>query len=84
MVSVPSPSNGNDCKIKWQKDIRMTSVPILSTKTGLLYGYEQNLQEAQDGNWVWYVTARDWGTGDLICKVSTGTGGTYSDDFKGM
>lgn len=83
MVFVPSPSNGKDCKIKWQKDIRMTSVPILSTKTGLLYGYEQDLQEAQDGDWVWYVTARDWKTGDLIWKVRTGTGGTYNDDFEG-
>jgi hypothetical protein len=37
----------------------MTSVQILSTKTGLPYGCEQSLQEAQDGDWVWYVTARD-------------------------
>jgi len=82
-VRVDIPLTGSDCKIAWDKDIRMKSVPILSTKTGLLYGYEQNSEDASDGEWVWYVTARDWQTGELVWKVQTGAGGTFNDDFEG-
>jgi hypothetical protein len=82
-VRVDIPLTGSDCIIAWDKDIRMNSVPTLSTKTGLLYGYEQNLEDASDGEWVWYVTARDWQTGELVWKVQTGAGGTFNDDFEG-
>ncbi|TVY88240.1 hypothetical protein LAWI1_G008637, partial [Lachnellula willkommii] len=70
-VRVDIPLAGSDCKIAWEKDIRMKSVPVLSTKTGLLYGYEQDVEDAENGEWVWFVTARDWETGDLVWKVQT-------------
>ncbi|TVY46007.1 hypothetical protein LOCC1_G004674 [Lachnellula occidentalis] len=82
-VRVEIPLVGSDCKIAWEKDIRMKSVPILSTKTGLLYGYEQDIEDAENGEWVWYVTARNWETGDLVWKVQTGAGGSFNDDFQG-
>jgi hypothetical protein len=82
-VRVDIPLDGSDCKIAWEKDIRMTSVPILSTKTGLLYGYEQSIEDAQDSEWIWYITARDWESGELVWKVQTGAGGTFNDDYQG-
>ncbi|TVY39644.1 hypothetical protein LSUB1_G004497 [Lachnellula subtilissima] len=82
-VRVDIPLSGSDCKTTWEKDIRMKSVPVLSTKTGLLYGYEQDIEDAENGQWVWYVTARNWETGDLVWKVQTGAGGNFNDDFQG-
>ena len=46
---VEIPSQGDECKIRWEKYIRMTSVPILSTQTGLLYGYGQDTKLADTG-----------------------------------
>jgi hypothetical protein len=82
-IRVDVPFEGNACTVKWEKDIRMPSVPTLSTKTGLLYGYEQDVELSYQGEWVWYVTARDWQTGELVWRVRTGTGGTFNDNFEG-
>lgn len=82
-IRVDVPFEGNACTVKWEKDIRMPSVPTLSTKTGLLYGYEQDVELSYEGEWVWYVTARDWQTGELMWRVRTGTGGTFNDNFEG-
>ncbi|KAH6666199.1 hypothetical protein B0J14DRAFT_604413 [Halenospora varia] len=80
-VRIDIPLHGNDCKIKWEKDIRMKSVPVLSTKTGLLYGYEQDEELAREGSWVWYVTARDWESGEEVWRVRVGAGGVFNDDY---
>jgi hypothetical protein len=82
-VRVDIPIDGNSCNVKWEQDIIMTSVPILSTKTALLYGYEQDKELANEGEYVWYMTARDWGTGEIIWRVRTGTGGSFNDDYEG-
>ncbi|KAH8653997.1 hypothetical protein BGZ60DRAFT_473181 [Tricladium varicosporioides] len=82
-IRIDIPLRGNDCKIKWEKDIRMKSVPILSTATGLLYGYEQDERLAGEGKWVWYVTAREWETGREVWRVRAGAGGVFNDDFMG-
>ncbi|KUJ13477.1 uncharacterized protein LY89DRAFT_754243 [Mollisia scopiformis] len=81
-VQIHIPLYGSDCRIAWEKPIRMSALPILSTETGLLYGYEQNLHDSLEGEWVWYVTARDWRTGNLVWKVETGGGGSFDDDYQ--
>ena len=63
--------------------MRAKAVPILPTETGLLYGYEQDEKAAETGEWVWWITARDWETRDGGWRVRAGAGGTVYDDFQG-
>ena len=59
----------------------MTSVPVLSLKTGLVYGYTQDEDSAKSGNWVWYIVAIDWASGDEVWRVRTGAGGLWNDGY---
>lgn len=73
---------GGTCPVRWTTPLRIKSVPVLSTATGLLYGYTQDPGLAADGTYVWYFTALDYRTGAVIWKARAGAGGTYNDDYK--
>ena len=60
----------------------MTSVPLLSTKTGLLYGYEQ--REVEGGVYEWFVSGREWDTGEVIWEAVMGRGGSFNDGWMAM
>lgn len=71
------------CELTWEvEDLHIQSVPIISTKNGLMYGYTQSVKDSLYGNWVWYVVALDWETGKEMWRVRTGAGGTYNDDYE--
>lgn len=69
------------CGVKWSNPLRMKAVPVLSTKTGLVYGYTQDEDLAKQGLWVWYGVALDWETGEEKWRVRTGSGGAWNDDW---
>ncbi len=68
------------CAVRWQNDVRTKSVPALSTKTGLLYGYQQDEDLAVNGHYVWYFGAISWDSGELVWKRRSGAGGTFNDN----
>lgn len=74
--------DGGACPVLWTTPVRIKSVPVLSTATGLMYGYTQDPGLAAGGTYVWYFTALDYRTGAVTWKVRSGAGGTYNDDYK--
>ncbi|MBS2547928.1 hypothetical protein KGQ19_13745 [Catenulispora sp. NL8] len=76
------PGAGGTCPKQWTAPVRVKSVPVLSTATGLLYGYTQDPSLAADGTYVWYFTALDYCTGAVVWRVRAGGGGSYNDDYK--
>ncbi|GES64770.1 hypothetical protein ATEIFO6365_0009025900 [Aspergillus terreus] len=62
--------------------IKINSVPVLSTKSGLVYGYTQAVELTKYGQYTWYVVAVDWETGKEVWRLRTGTGGTFNDDYQ--
>ena len=82
-VRVDVNEDGADCHVAWENPIRITSVPVLSTATGLLYGYAQDVELATRGEYVWYVTAMNWTTGVTEWEVRTGAGGAFNDNAAG-
>lgn len=47
------------CTIAWVVDQAWKTIPVLSTETGLLYGYTQDTELAKVGKYVWYFVAVD-------------------------
>jgi hypothetical protein len=71
------------CLVAWHdQDVRIKSVPFLSTATGLVYGYTQDPQLAAGGEYVWYFIALDARTGKVVWKIRAGAGGTYNDSYE--
>ncbi|MFF7309128.1 hypothetical protein [Streptomyces sp. NPDC008137] len=69
------------CRTLWSTPERIKSVPVLSTATGLVYGYTQDAHLAAEGTYVWYAEALDFRTGEVKWKKRTGAGGTFNDIF---
>ena len=80
MVRVDVDSQGN-CSVRWESDLAVKAVSILSTKTGLLYNYVQDTERSPKGEYVWYVAGVDWYTGETVFKIRTGAGGSYNDNW---
>ncbi|WP_405164518.1 hypothetical protein OG203_05215 [Nocardia sp. NBC_01499] len=70
------------CSLAWQTPERIKSVPVLSTRTGLVYGYTQDPDAAAAGLYVWYFEAIDFRTGRVAWKIRAGVGGTYNDTYR--
>lgn len=71
------------CSVAWHdQDVRIKSVPFLSTATGLVYGYTQDPQLAAGGEYVWYFIALDARTGKVAWRIRAGAGGTYNDSYQ--
>ena len=76
--------DGSGCHLIWNADVRMTTLPVLSTATGLLYGHVQDYDLALKGEYVWYVTALDWATGNTVWSARAGSGGKFNDGYKNV
>jgi hypothetical protein len=70
------------CDVVWSRDIRSTTVAKLSTATGLIYTYTQALDIADPAD-VWYMTAVDFRTGDIVYRVRAGAGVLKNNAFGG-
>jgi hypothetical protein len=70
------------CSTRWTNpDLAIKGVSILSTKTGLIYVYVQDTERSPMGEYIWYVAAVDWNTGEIAFKIRTGTGGIFNDNY---
>ncbi len=69
------------CDIVWEsKEISQTTVPKLSTATGLIYTYTK-LKDAPDGIDAYYLTAIDFETGQTRFRILTGTGVRFDNNW---
>ncbi|ETS82104.1 hypothetical protein PFICI_07106 [Pestalotiopsis fici W106-1] len=81
LTRVDVDTTGAACGVRWVSNITTTAVPILSTATGLLYVYSQDPGLALKGEYVWYLVAVSWDTGDVAWKVKMGSGGIFNDNW---
>ncbi|MEW2395457.1 hypothetical protein [Streptomyces sp. NPDC046862] len=75
-------SDDGTCSIKWNNADKLKAIPVLSTETGLVYGYGQEPDLAADGTYVWYAEAIDFRTGETVWKKRVGAGGHYNDNWQ--
>ncbi|KAF5530812.1 hypothetical protein FMEXI_13339 [Fusarium mexicanum] len=80
MVRVDVTPKG-ECSVRWNSDLAVKAVSILSTKSGLLYSSVQDTERAAKGEYVWYLAAVDWLTGKTTYQYRTGMGGTFNDNW---
>ncbi|GIZ41223.1 hypothetical protein CKM354_000453600 [Cercospora kikuchii] len=73
LVRVDFDPRNKSCRVRWEVDLPMTGNPTLSTATGLLYHYHQDVELAKNGEYVWYLSAIDWQSGEVAC-FGTGWG----------
>ncbi|MET0287796.1 MAG: hypothetical protein ABW352_25130 [Polyangiales bacterium] len=67
------------CDVVWEsQEISQTTVPKLSTETGLVYLYTKLPDQSGDA---YYFTALDWHTGKTVYQVLTGTGVRYDNNW---
>jgi hypothetical protein len=72
--------DGSGCRTQWTTPLRLKTAPILSTTTGLIYGYTQDPVRAATGTYVWYFVAMDDATGRVVWQQRTGAGSTKNDN----
>lgn len=69
------------CEVVWEsREISQTTVPKLSTSTGLVYLYTK-LPNAPRKTDAYYFTALDFATGRTVYRVLTGTGVRYDNNW---
>ncbi|PSN65153.1 hypothetical protein BS50DRAFT_645195 [Corynespora cassiicola Philippines] len=91
-VEIPAPGiarvdfdpRDGSCKTVWEVDVRATGIPILSTASGIVYQYAQDHEMALTGSYVWYLSAIDYRTGELLYRVRVGAGGLYNNNYSGL
>jgi hypothetical protein len=74
-------SDESGCDVVWEsQEISQTTVPKLSTETGLVYLYTK-LPDAPNGGDAYYFTALDFRSGRTVYQVLTGTGVRYDNNW---
>jgi hypothetical protein len=76
--------DGSGCRAQWTTPLRLTTGPVLSVTTGLVYGYTQDESRAAAGSYVWYFVAVDYRTGRIVWRQRSGAGSTKNDDRQPM
>jgi len=83
LIRIDVREDRSGCDVVWTADIATTTVPKLSTGTGLIYTYTQLLTVNAPID-AWYLTAVDFETGKEVFKVLTGTGVFKGNAFGGI
>jgi hypothetical protein len=68
--------DGSGCRTQWTSTVRLETGPILSSPTGLVYGYTEDEIRAATGSYVWYFVALDFRTGRVVWRQRAGAGAT--------
>jgi PASTA domain len=76
--------SGHGCHIAWEDPVRITTVPVMSTQTGLIYAYEEDEALAEIGLYAFYFEAIDYRTGDVVWRRLAGAGGYKNDNYSPM
>jgi sugar lactone lactonase YvrE len=80
LTRVDVTGDGSGCTVAWSDQLRFKAPPVLSTATGLAYGYSQDEQRASAGSYIWYFVAVDYATGRVAWRQRAGAGGTKNDN----
>lgn len=72
-----------DSRLVWEsREASPTTVPKLSTKSGLVYLYTREVNKDIPKKAVaWYLTAVDYETGETVFKIFTGTGRRWNNSY---
>ncbi len=73
-------ADGSGCQTAWTVPLRIKAGPVLSTATGLIYGYTQDEARAAAGSYIWYFVAIDYRNGRVVWHQRTGAGSTKNDN----
>lgn len=75
--------DATEAHLVWEsREASPTTVPKLSTKTGLVYLYTREINDDIPKKAVaWYLTAIDYETGETRFKVFTGTGRRWNNSY---
>ncbi|KAK1503490.1 hypothetical protein CTAM01_04802 [Colletotrichum tamarilloi] len=65
------------CELVWDLPIVATMI-TLSTSNGILYAYTQDRELAVGGEYVWYIAAFDYASGQEIWRKRVGAGGVFN------
>jgi sugar lactone lactonase YvrE len=80
LTRVDVSADGSGCTVAWSDQLRFKAPPVLSTATGLAYGYSQDEQRASAGSYIWYFVAVDYASGRVVWRQRAGAGGTKNDN----
>jgi hypothetical protein len=80
-VRVDVNRSGHGCHIAWENPLRITTVPVMSTQTGLIYSYEQDEALAEIGLFAFYFEAIDYRTGKVVWRQLAGAGGYKNNNY---
>lgn len=82
MQRVDVDPRSGECSTRWTSPLAVKSVPLLSTATGLVYGWTQDTERAAGaGEYSWYMAATEWDTGRTAFRVHAGDGGVFSENW---
>ncbi|KAJ4356841.1 uncharacterized protein N0V89_004878 [Didymosphaeria variabile] len=70
-------SDDGTCSFVWDLPVRVT-MSTLSTGSGLFYIYTQDYELANQGEYVWYVVAYEFQSGEEVWRAKMGSGGVYN------
>ncbi|EOD43862.1 hypothetical protein UCRNP2_9422 [Neofusicoccum parvum UCRNP2] len=70
-------SDDGTCSLAWDLPI-VGTMTTLSTETGILYAYLQDMDLAVKGEYVYYFAAIDWATGEEMWRAKAGAGGVFN------
>ncbi|KAL2682318.1 hypothetical protein Neosp_006768 [[Neocosmospora] mangrovei] len=82
-LSVTSPgvtrvqvTEDGECSVVWDLPL-IATMTTLSTSSGVLYAYTQDIDLAKNGEYVWYVAAFNYTTGEEAWRKRVGAGGVF-------
>lgn len=81
-VRVDFDPRNSSCRVRWQVNLPTTGIGTLSTISGLLYCYHQDVGLARNGEYVWYLSALEWQSGRVVWSVRTGTGPLFNNNYQ--
>ncbi|CAK1358588.1 unnamed protein product [Cercospora beticola] len=82
LVRVDFDPRNNSCRVRWEVDLPGTGIGTLSTASGLLYQYHQDVELAKEGEYVWDLSAIDYESGEIVWSVKTGTGPLLNNNYQ--
>lgn len=80
LTRVDIAADGSGCQTAWTTPLALASSPVLSSTTGLLYGYTQDPARAAMGTYVWYFVAVSFQNGSVVWQQRAGAGATKNNN----
>ncbi|PPJ60692.1 hypothetical protein CBER1_03440 [Cercospora berteroae] len=82
LVRVDFDPRNSSCRVRWEVDLPGTGIGTLSTASGLLYQYHQDVELAGKGEYVWCLSVIDYESGEIVWSVRTDTGPLFNNNYQ--